>query len=310
VYQTLARAQHTRSISSVRRSLGQMKQGDLHPVKSRVSGIRWLGFDHGGIVTEKLFTDQKQSERYSKYRPCLPPQLVDKLVGVLGRRPGRVVDVGCGPGISTKQFIGQSDAIVGVDVSETQLNVARDTVVHDSVSFIQGTCDALPVDNADIVIACQAAHYFDLQAFFREVNRILVPGGVLALCCILTPTFTDHRLDNGFKHIFNEVLRPYMSPVVHDIVQTSYRTLTLPYTPRLEYTHDIIEETSYHDALEHIGTFSPFTLLCRDKGLTLEEGMEFLDSVMMQCGVTMEVKEAVHGVTHPVVMIAAQKPMH
>ena len=37
-----------------------------------------------------------------------------------------------------------------------------------------------------------------------------------------------------------QVLRPYMSPVVHDIVQTSYRTLTLPYTPRLEYTHDII----------------------------------------------------------------------
>ena len=39
------------------------------------SGVRSLSFDHGGIATEKLFTDQKHSERYSKYRPGLPQEV-------------------------------------------------------------------------------------------------------------------------------------------------------------------------------------------------------------------------------------------
>ena len=45
------------------------------PSSFKHSGVRSLSFDHGGIATEKLFTDQKHSERYSKYRPGLPQEV-------------------------------------------------------------------------------------------------------------------------------------------------------------------------------------------------------------------------------------------
>ena len=38
--------------------------------------------------------------------------------------------------------------------------------------LLQGTCDKLPVEDGsvDVVTAVQAAHYFDLPAFFKEVS--------------------------------------------------------------------------------------------------------------------------------------------
>jgi SAM-dependent methyltransferase len=42
-----------------------------------------------------------------------------------------------------------------------------------------------PVEDGsvDLVTAFMAAHWFDLPAFFKEVRRILAPGGVVALAC-------------------------------------------------------------------------------------------------------------------------------
>ena len=39
----------------------------------------------------------------------------------------------------------------------------------------------MPDDSVDLVTCSQAAHWFDFGNFFREVDRILTPNGVLAV---------------------------------------------------------------------------------------------------------------------------------
>ena len=39
---------------------------------------------------------------------------------------------------------------------------------------------SLADDSCDLVLAAQALHWFDLDAFYREVRRVLRPGGLLA----------------------------------------------------------------------------------------------------------------------------------
>lgn len=55
--------------------------------------------------------------------------------------------------------------------------------------------------SVQLVTACHAAHWFDLPAFYREVHRVLVPNGVLALYGYEFPSFVtgdserDEKLD-------------------------------------------------------------------------------------------------------------------
>ena len=39
----------------------------------------------------------------------------------------------------------------------------------------------MPDASVDLVLVAQAAHWFDLPAFYAEVARVLRPGGVLAV---------------------------------------------------------------------------------------------------------------------------------
>lgn len=74
-----------------------------------------------------------------------------------------------------------------------------------------------------------AVHWFDLDAFYAEVTRVLRPGGVLAVWTyhigLVEPPF-----DRVFYRFYDEVLRPYFSPKVI-VVNERYKALSLPGEP-------------------------------------------------------------------------------
>ena len=53
----------------------------------------------------ELFVGSDLSKRYAQFRPKLPVEHVKTIVELLGRKPGVWVDVGCGPGTSTQQWV-------------------------------------------------------------------------------------------------------------------------------------------------------------------------------------------------------------
>lgn len=53
--------------------------------------------------------------------------------------------------------------------------------------------------SVELVTACQAAHWFDLPAFYREVHRVLVPNGVLALYGYECPGFVTGDVERDEK---------------------------------------------------------------------------------------------------------------
>ena len=73
----------------------------------------------------------------------------------------------------------------------------------------------------------QAAHWFDLDAFYREVDRVLKPGGVVALWCygIMGIDAGIDRILHRFEH---ERVGPYW-PEERRHVDAEYRTLPFPY---------------------------------------------------------------------------------
>src|SRR3954470_8636255 len=93
-------------------------------------------------------------------------QEVDFLVGQLGLEPGaRVLDVGCGPGRHALALARRGIEVVGVDISEPFVVLARDAAVPGS-QFVRGDARCLPL----------APSSFDAAISLCQGGFGLVPG--------------------------------------------------------------------------------------------------------------------------------------
>ncbi len=124
---------------------------------------------------------------YDSYRPQPPEALPEILVQLAGgRRPGLVVDLGSGSGLSTRLWAGWASRVIGVEPGEDMRRQAEarsgELPPGADVAYCAGTSDAtgLPDGCADIVTASQALHWMVPGPTFAEAARILRPGGVFA----------------------------------------------------------------------------------------------------------------------------------
>jgi len=94
-----------------------------------------------------------------------------------------VVDLGCGTG-NTVEYLGNVRGLnaVGVDLSSVLLQRGREHTAN--LQFIQSTGEEMPFGNhsiAGVVAECSLSVMSDVSRVLAEVNRILVPGGKLAI---------------------------------------------------------------------------------------------------------------------------------
>lgn len=104
------------------------------------------------------------------------------LLALLGRGPGRCLDLGCGTGANLVRLTDAGWSVVGVDLSSDQLRRAR-ARARDGVELVQADATALPFADGSLdAVACALLHtdVDDFAAVCREAHRVLKPRGRLA----------------------------------------------------------------------------------------------------------------------------------
>jgi ubiquinone/menaquinone biosynthesis C-methylase UbiE len=156
-------------------------------------------------------------ERYEQWFATPIGKLVKEKEGemvfrLLDLQPGeKILDAGCGTGIFTLDYLAQGAEVVGLDISEPMLRLAKEKAAGYPFSIVKGDMLYLPFkDNAfDKVVSVTALEFIaDGRKAVDELFRVTRPGGriVAATLNSLSAWAARRRAKTlkGQRHILEE----------------------------------------------------------------------------------------------------------
>jgi SAM-dependent methyltransferase len=161
------------------------------------------------------------------------PYLLSRLLFHLAPRiEARYVDVGCGTGNYTIAMREAGVAISGVDLSATMLGQARNK--SNGVAWLNGDVLALPFRDESFAGAFMTFvhhHLSDPIVGFREIRRVLAPGGRFVLLNGTLDQFRHYWLCEYFPLAMEQAFAPYAQLEIDDALTTAGFSLkvTEPY---------------------------------------------------------------------------------
>ena len=124
-------------------------------------------------------------------------QLYDCVIDDIDLEGLEVLEVGSGRGGGCDYIMRylHPRKTVGVDLLEEAISICNNVFASEDLHFIQGDAESLPGEDSsfDVVINIESSHTFSsLGRFYREVYRVLRPGGWFAYADNGSPEFFEH----------------------------------------------------------------------------------------------------------------------
>jgi SAM-dependent methyltransferase len=128
-----------------------------------------------------------------------------------GAFAGAVLDAGCGTGENALHIAALGLRVLGVDVAETAISIARENATVRGLDAAFVVADALHLDGAfDAVLDCGLFHTFDSDErrdYVASLASVTRPGGKLYVLC-----FSDAGPDTGPHPVSEAELRAAFTP--------------------------------------------------------------------------------------------------
>jgi SAM-dependent methyltransferase len=193
---------------------------------------------------------------YATYRPHYPRGLFGQLAALT---PNRTLawDCATGTGQAAVPLADWFDQVLATDASSAQIGSAEP---NPRVTYRVAPADAsgLPDHSAGLVTVAQSLHWLDLPAFYAEVRRVLLPGGMLAVWTYGRPRIDAGVVDDLVAEFYERIVGPYWPPQ-RRWVEEGYRTLPFPFDEVPVAAPAMTASWSLAQLLGYLGTWSAVT---------------------------------------------------
>jgi len=148
-----------------------------------------------------------QAELYARYRIDYPAELYDWLLPQVSGRE-RAWDCATGNGQVAAVLARHFQQVEATDLSAAQLEKAMPQPnIRYQVARAEHT--EFPAQHFDLITVAQAVHWFNAEAYHREVRRVARPGAVLAEWGYNLVQLNEEPLDELLRRFHDDTLRPY-----------------------------------------------------------------------------------------------------
>jgi SAM-dependent methyltransferase len=147
-------------------------------------------------------------EEYYRYRESTRDFLIEAglLYHMLNpRSDSRILEAGCGGGALLAFLQERGHDAVGVDISQEAVDLAAETAARCRVLQADAARLSFPDHSFDRLVSHHLVeHLPDLREALREWRRVLVPGGIMALCTPNSLYPSPHIFDDpSHVHIYD-----------------------------------------------------------------------------------------------------------
>jgi SAM-dependent methyltransferase len=167
----------------------------------------------------------KHSTTYAKFRPQYPPELFDYLSQVVAVRD-TAWDCATGNGQAAISLVPFFQKVWATDASAQQIAQA---IAHPQITYsvAQAEKTHFEPESIDLITVAQALHWFNLPEFYLEVNRVLKPGGILAVWCYSFMEI-DPEISPIIARYYSEIVGSFWPPE-RKLIEEEYQNINFPF---------------------------------------------------------------------------------
>jgi ubiquinone/menaquinone biosynthesis C-methylase UbiE len=167
------------------------------------------------------------AKRYADFRPHYPAALFDYLATLVPRN-SLVWDCAAGNGQAAVDLAQRFEKVIATDASREQIASAKP---HPDIEFRVAPAEqsGLADKSVALITVAQALHWFDLERFYTEANRVLRPNGVLAVWAYGINEVEGEAVDQLAQDFYSKTVGPYWPPE-RKLVEEAYRTIPFPFS--------------------------------------------------------------------------------
>lgn len=149
---------------------------------------------------------------YDRFAGLQPQRVLNWLLTQLPAHAGRALDAGCGAGRHTQALAERFDEVVGIDISEPLVDIARRQRSGPNVRYlVTDLASFTDADGFDLVFSSTTLHHVaDLDAALLHLRGLVRAGGIVILIDNVAPRQTPPRwvhILGAVRHVPSDVCR-------------------------------------------------------------------------------------------------------